>query len=308
VYLQNNQPGVVERSRNDTTESYTDVFIYEGTKRIARVRIDDTGNTKTETFVNNYQGSPVVVLSDAGDIQYQKYLDPFGNMEMEIGVPSSDIEFQYTDKEYDKETARYNFWHRGYDPIGGRFDTRDRVKLEDNLKNYFGINPYVFVNNNPIRNTDPDGRKVNQNGFWLGNPNTVKALDKLNENLVNKGYENNKFTILVTGGDRYKDDFGVIRSSTDFGPIQDSDPNSTHLEDNYGRGVDFYISDVGQSDLTDALTDTPFNGRVINESNYPDAPHIHASIPDTLDNRVIFPSIKPSIIDSQTIIPNVSAK
>jgi murein DD-endopeptidase MepM/ murein hydrolase activator NlpD len=31
------------------------------------------------------------------------------------------------------------------------------VHLEDDLKNYFGINPYVFVNNNPIRNRDADG-------------------------------------------------------------------------------------------------------------------------------------------------------
>jgi hypothetical protein len=31
------------------------------------------------------------------------------------------------------------------------------VHLEDDLKNYFGINPYVFTNNNPIRNVDANG-------------------------------------------------------------------------------------------------------------------------------------------------------
>jgi RHS repeat-associated protein len=174
VYLQNNQPGVVERSRNDTTESYTDVFIYEGAKRIARVRIDDTGNTKTETFINNYQGSPVVVLSSTGNIQYQKYLDPFGNMEMEIGVPSSDIEFQYTDKEYDERLGLYYFQARYYD--GVIFLGRDRVHLEDNPMNYFGINPYLFANNNPVTNSDPDGNK------------NKKAVTYANDNLMGKKY------------------------------------------------------------------------------------------------------------------------
>ncbi|GBR77657.1 putative Rhs family protein, partial [Candidatus Termititenax dinenymphae] len=104
VYLQNSQPALKE----SVSENYTDIYVYEGTRRVARVRFDSAHRTETEIFINNYQGSPVVVLSDTGDIQYQKYLDPWGNMEMEVGVPSSDIEFQYTDKEYDEDVMFYN--------------------------------------------------------------------------------------------------------------------------------------------------------------------------------------------------------
>jgi RHS repeat-associated protein len=159
IYLQNNQPGVVERSRNDTAEQYTDVFVYEGVRRIARVRVDASTplSVRTEVFINNYQGSPIVVLSSTGDIQYQKYLDPWGNMEMEIGVPSSDIEFQYTDKELDTETGLYNFWNRYRDPMDNRFYGRDRVKLEDGTENYFKINQYVYANNNPLKYIDSNG-------------------------------------------------------------------------------------------------------------------------------------------------------
>jgi RHS repeat-associated protein len=159
VYLQNNQPGVVERSRNDAAEQYTDVFIYEGTKRVARIRVDASTplSVRTEVFINNYQGSPIVVLSDTGDIQYQKYLDPWGNMEMEIGRPSSDIEFQYTDKEYDEKTNMYQFWHRYIDPYLGRFISRDKVHLEDKPTSYFQLNPYIYSANNPIRYFDPNG-------------------------------------------------------------------------------------------------------------------------------------------------------
>jgi RHS repeat-associated protein len=158
IYLQNNQPGVVERSRNDTTEQYTDVFVYEGARRVARVRIDGTGNTNTETFINNYQGSPVAVLSDAGEIKYQKYLDPWGNLEMEIGSPSSNIEFQYTDKELDEDTDLYYFQARYYNSIGGRFDSRDKIKLENQQTKFFSINPYVYAKNNPLKYIDPNGK------------------------------------------------------------------------------------------------------------------------------------------------------
>jgi RHS repeat-associated protein len=99
-----------------------------------------------------------VVLSSTGNIQYQKYLDPWGNMEMEIGVPSSDIEFQYTDKEYDEDVMFYNFWRRYYDPYAGRFVGRDRVHLEDNLTKFFSINPYSYTRNNPLKYIDPDGK------------------------------------------------------------------------------------------------------------------------------------------------------
>jgi RHS repeat-associated protein len=115
-------------------------------------------------LINNYQGSPVVVLDNSQNIKYQKYLDPWGNLEMEIGSPSSNIEFQYTDKELDEDTDLYYFQARYYDPVRGGFPSRDKVKLEDNLKNYFGINAYVFTNNNPVRNVDPDGMESFQQG------------------------------------------------------------------------------------------------------------------------------------------------
>jgi RHS repeat-associated protein len=67
--------------------------------------------------------------------------------------------FRYTDKELDTDTDLYYFQARYYDPVRGGFPSRDKVKLEDNLKNYFGINAYVFTNNNPVRNVDPDGNR-----------------------------------------------------------------------------------------------------------------------------------------------------
>ncbi|GBR72694.1 putative Rhs family protein [Candidatus Termititenax aidoneus] len=164
VYLQNNQPALVY----DVTSNSYQVFVCEGNKRIAKIVLHAARPLTTEILLNNYQGSVIAVLGEDGSINYQKYLDPWGNLEMEIGKPSSNTNFQYTDKELDTETDLYYFQARYRDPVDNRFYGRDRIKLEDNLKNYFGINSYLFVNNNPIKNNDSNGqwtKPVNANAY-----------------------------------------------------------------------------------------------------------------------------------------------
>ena len=152
-YLQSNQPIF----KYNTSENYYDVYVYEGTKRMALMRLRQAQPPVLEYLINNYQGSPVAVLSTTGDVKYQKYLDPWGNLEMSVGSPSSNIEFQYTDKELDEDSDLYYFQARYYDSIAGRFLGRDRVTLENNLSDYFSLNSYLFVNNNPLRYVDEDG-------------------------------------------------------------------------------------------------------------------------------------------------------
>jgi RHS repeat-associated protein len=51
----------------------------------------------------------------------------------------------------DPETGLYYFKNRYYDPVHGRFITRDPAGMAD------GPNLYAFVNNNPVNNVDPLG-------------------------------------------------------------------------------------------------------------------------------------------------------
>lgn len=154
VYLQNSQPAL----KINEDENYTDVFVYEGSKRIVRVRIDNMGAMTKEYLVNDYLSNPVVIVDDSGNIEYQTYADPYGNLEMSIGNPSKNIEFQITGKEVDNTGLAY-FGARYYDSIAG-FVGRDNVKLEDNLKRYFKINSYCYVNNNPMKFRDEDGNDL----------------------------------------------------------------------------------------------------------------------------------------------------
>ncbi|MDR1322860.1 MAG: peptidoglycan DD-metalloendopeptidase family protein [Candidatus Margulisbacteria bacterium] len=67
---------------------------------------------------------------------------------------------------YDEESVQEELLRRElnivnvyyYDQQPARFMGRDRVRLEDDPENYFGVNPYVFVRNNPLRYMDPDGK------------------------------------------------------------------------------------------------------------------------------------------------------
>jgi RHS repeat-associated protein len=170
VYLQNDQVAIKQ------SPDHTDVFIYEGANRIAKICLQNDNTVQTEYMVNNYQGTPIALIDDEGEIRLQQYRDPFGNLEMAVGNVSSNLEFVYTGKEYDGETELFDFWNRPYGSVDGRFMGRDRVHLEDDLKNYFGINPYVFVNNNPIRNIDPDGNTVAEVLYYIQPNNWAEVV------------------------------------------------------------------------------------------------------------------------------------
>ena len=63
--------------------------------------------------------------------------------------------YTYTGREWDKETGLYYYRARYYDPMEGRFISKDPIGFKG------GINLYGYVDNNPINRTDPEGL------FWL---------------------------------------------------------------------------------------------------------------------------------------------
>jgi RHS repeat-associated protein len=59
---------------------------------------------------------------------------------------------------FDEETRLHYNWHRYYDPSTGRYLTPDPIGLGG------GINPYVYVQNDPVNLVDPEGL------FWFRQP------------------------------------------------------------------------------------------------------------------------------------------
>lgn len=127
---------------------YTVRYIYSGNQKVAMVRKDATGTEKLYYFINNAQGTPVMITNDQGATVSKITLDEWGNLnQVEYGNLN---EVNYTGKKYEPATGLYYFNQRYYDPRIGRFLSEDPAGQ--------AFNPYLYAGNNPMMYTDPDGK------------------------------------------------------------------------------------------------------------------------------------------------------
>ena len=86
----------------------------------------------------------------AGPNQY----DPFGRVVSTTGSPGN-FTFRFSTKPLDKETGFYYYGYRYYDPLTGRWPSRDPIEEKG------GVNLYGFVRNNSINKRDRLGLEEN---------------------------------------------------------------------------------------------------------------------------------------------------
>jgi RHS repeat-associated protein len=89
-------------------------------------------------------------MTDAnGNIIWAADYLPFGQADLTVDTVENNLRFagQY----YDAETGLHYNYHRYYDPVVGRYLTPDPIGIEG------GINPYAYVQNNPVIFIDPYG-------------------------------------------------------------------------------------------------------------------------------------------------------
>src|SRR6266536_286605 len=109
-------------------------------------------------------GSIVKETSSTGTVTLTRTYDGFGNLQ--LGTVAG---YAFTGREWDPETGLYYYRARYYDPKIGRFISEDPIGFEG------GINFYAYVDNNPVRYTDPQGLVIQvcqrraQN--WMGKIN-----------------------------------------------------------------------------------------------------------------------------------------
>ncbi|MHC1725688.1 MAG: RHS repeat-associated core domain-containing protein [Syntrophobacteraceae bacterium] len=157
--------------------------IFAGGRRIASRK----SANEIYYYHTDHLGSTRVLTDKDGEEVQTFFYDPFGKTRPENVTGSSPINYKYTGQEEDPETGLYYYKARYYDPVIGRFLSHDPL-----FQAYFDpptfprllrfgylpkvppiyskagtlgmatvlgkiLNPYAYVNNNPLNWTDPYG-------------------------------------------------------------------------------------------------------------------------------------------------------
>ena len=152
---------------------------------------------------------------------------------------------------------------RWYLPGVGRYLEPDPLALAGAFNGYYGPDWYGYALANPLRFRDPSGLEVIV-GNYVVSPVLVWMLQQVNSQFPSQD-------VVVTGGDRYRDADGNIRSSSNDQIIPDSAPYSKHL---LGEAVDFYVTGTDDAAAAAAALLAGFDWV---KSGY-DNGHVHADI------------------------------
>jgi len=93
------------------------------------------------------------VTDEVGNKVRSTEYDPFGNWRAAVG--QANIHMLYQGQQQDPESSLYYLRARYYDPLIGRFISKDPVKGSLTLPQ--SQNPYAYALNNPINLSDPSG-------------------------------------------------------------------------------------------------------------------------------------------------------
>ncbi|HEX7794241.1 MAG TPA: RHS repeat-associated core domain-containing protein [Vicinamibacterales bacterium] len=129
-----------------------------------------TTSAGTFTMASEAPGNVIGLWPYEGSTVSAQYAyKPFGAMERNDQTVTNSLRFQA--RPYDQETGLYYYRARYYDPTLARFISEDPIGLAG------GVNPYVFVGNDPINDTDPTGLDSEIDDGWDGSWETL--LDML---------------------------------------------------------------------------------------------------------------------------------
>ncbi|AIY05395.1 hypothetical protein Plano_1430 [Planococcus sp. PAMC 21323] len=131
-------------------------------KIISSYTYDDNGipltwtyNGQTYYYLTNYRGDILAVTDATSKVVAEYTYDAWGNILSQSGSLASVNPYRYAGYRYDEETKLYYLIARYYNPEIGAFLSLDPVRGE--LMKPITMNGYVYANNNPVINVDPDG-------------------------------------------------------------------------------------------------------------------------------------------------------
>jgi RHS repeat-associated protein len=192
-----------------TTKSFTWAYVYDGDNIVVMTTDEtyypdkayythglgvdehlalDRYNGVYNYYLNDGLGSVLIMIDGGGWVAQSFEYDSFGMTKPSSAEPRPTL-YGYTGREWDKETGLYYYRARYYDPMEGRFISKDPAGFVD------GANIYGYVKNNPINNLDPSGLWVTRCSRELGDKNKPPTNSNW-YNLARHDYLNVSGTIL----------------------------------------------------------------------------------------------------------------
>ena len=171
------------------TTDYCDNAIYENgilDKLLTNQGFITLSDTVYHYFLQDYQRNNRVIAGQKGNIEEVNHYYPLGG----IFANSSSIQpYKYNGKELDRKNGLdwYDYGARMYDANIGRWHTVDPMS-----EKYFGISPYAYCMNNPIKFIDPngkwvvgtDGKRVTYNTQTGWSKNASKDVQRVGNSLL----------------------------------------------------------------------------------------------------------------------------
>jgi len=127
----------------------------------------------------DYQGNNRIVFNSSGGIVQANNYYPYGASYADtLTQYDQHIQpYKYNGKELDRIMGLdyYDYSARFYDPIQIRFITMDPL-----AERYYGVSPYVYALNNPIKYVDPDGQVVRLANNYVGGMENIARIAATN--------------------------------------------------------------------------------------------------------------------------------
>lgn len=140
----------------EVTNGVVTKYYYFGAQRVAMKQ----GSTLTYLH-GDHLGSTSVASTDTGGFHSRQTYYAFGVPRTTEGTLPTD--YTFTGQKYDSSDA-LNFYNaRYYDSAIGRFTQPDTIV--PNQYNPQSLNRYAYVQNNPVRYTDPTGHRLCEDGY-----------------------------------------------------------------------------------------------------------------------------------------------
>ena len=141
---------------------------------LAGQKIADNDGANNTWYHNDAVGSPVAATDANHTVLWRNFYHPFG--ERMLGDGGLVNKQWFGGKTYEDATGLEYFGARWYDPVIGRFMAMDPVDWNEDKATH-SFNAYAYANNNPYRNTDPDGRDEIGEAFGEQSPGFANISD-----------------------------------------------------------------------------------------------------------------------------------